>query len=137
MKTTSVLWQVSFTCRCVLQMADKSQTGSLEGDEFVLFYKMLTQREDVVRIFQDYSGDGQKLTLRDLEDFLREEQLETEAVQQRALELIERYEPSDTGTNHSRTAHEYQSEPHSTRVPIRTRSQRTFWELWHSHYFRL
>ncbi|XP_012684724.2 1-phosphatidylinositol 4,5-bisphosphate phosphodiesterase delta-4 [Clupea harengus] len=77
-------------------MADKSQTGSLEGDEFVLFYKMLTQREDVVRIFQDYSGDGQKLTLRDLEDFLREEQLETEAVQQRALELIERYEPSDT-----------------------------------------
>ncbi|XP_041937324.1 1-phosphatidylinositol 4,5-bisphosphate phosphodiesterase delta-4 [Alosa alosa] len=83
----------------LFKMADKSQSETLEDDEFVLFYKMLTQREDVLRIFQDYSGDGQKLTLRDLEDFLREEQLETDDVQQRALELIERYEPSDTAKN--------------------------------------
>lgn len=95
---------------CVtLQMADKSQSGTLEDDEFVLFYKMLTQREDVLRIFQDYSGDGQKLTLRDLEDFLRGEQLETNDVEQRALELIKRYEPSDAGTNQNHhTAQETQ-----------------------------
>uniref|UniRef100_A0A8C7KUN6 Phosphoinositide phospholipase C n=1 Tax=Oncorhynchus kisutch TaxID=8019 RepID=A0A8C7KUN6_ONCKI len=79
--------------------ADKSQTGTLEDDEFVLFYKMLTQREDVLRVFQDYSGDGQKLSLRDLEEFLRDEQLEeVDGVQQLAMELIQRYEPSDTGT---------------------------------------
>ncbi|KAG7258864.1 hypothetical protein CRUP_027468 [Coryphaenoides rupestris] len=60
-------------------------TGTLEDDEFVLFYKMLTQRDDVMRVFQAYSGDGQKLSLGDLEDFLREEQLEAE----------ELYEPSD------------------------------------------
>ncbi|XP_030627930.1 1-phosphatidylinositol 4,5-bisphosphate phosphodiesterase delta-4 [Chanos chanos] len=77
-------------------MADKSQSGTLEDDEFVLFYKMLTQRKDVLRIFQDYSSDGQKLTLRDLEDFLQEEQLHQERVQQYALKLIERYEPSET-----------------------------------------
>lgn len=78
-------------------MADKSQSGTLEDDEFVLFYKMLTQREDLLRVFQEYSTDGQKLSLRDLEDFLREEQLETEdnQQQQRAHELIEKYEPSD------------------------------------------
>ncbi|XP_071243600.1 1-phosphatidylinositol 4,5-bisphosphate phosphodiesterase delta-4-like [Salvelinus alpinus] len=77
--------------------ADRSQTGTLEDDEFVLFYKMLTQREDVLRVFQDYSGDGQKLSLRDLEEFLRDEQLEeVDGVQQLAMELIERYEPSDT-----------------------------------------
>ncbi|XP_067117080.1 1-phosphatidylinositol 4,5-bisphosphate phosphodiesterase delta-4 [Osmerus mordax] len=76
--------------------ADRSQTGTLEDDEFVLFYKMLTQREDVLRVFQDYSGDGQKLALQDLEDFLRDEQLEREEVRQHAMELIERYEPSDT-----------------------------------------
>lgn len=78
-------------------MADKSQSGTLEGDEFVLFYKMLTQREDLLRVFQEYSTDGQKLSLRDLEDFLREEQLETgdSQQQQRARELIEKYEPSD------------------------------------------
>ncbi|TRZ00779.1 hypothetical protein DNTS_034751 [Danionella cerebrum] len=77
-------------------MADKSQSGTLEDDEFVLFYKMLTQREDVLRVFQEFSADGQKLTLKDLKDFLQEEQLHEDRVQQYALELIERYEPSDT-----------------------------------------
>lgn len=78
-------------------MADKSQSGTLEDDEFVLFYKMLTQREDVLKVFQQFSADGQKLSLRDLEDFLRDEQLEGDEVQQQAKQLIERYEPSDTG----------------------------------------
>lgn len=70
----------------------------LEDDEFVLFYKMLTQREDVLRVFQEYSGDGQTLSQRDLEDFLREEQLEGGDIQQLAKQLTECYEPSDTGT---------------------------------------
>ncbi|KAG7215689.1 hypothetical protein INR49_022044, partial [Caranx melampygus] len=77
-------------------MADKSQSGTLEDDEFVLFYKMLTQREDVLRVFQEFSADGQKLSLSDLEDFLKEEQLEGGDTQQHAKQLIERYEPSDT-----------------------------------------
>lgn len=81
------------------QMADKSQSGTLEGDEFVLFYKMLTQREDVLRIFQEYSSDGQKLSQSDLEDFLGEEQLERGDIQQHAKQLIEHYEPSDAGTH--------------------------------------
>lgn len=79
-------------------MADKSQSGALEDDEFVLFYKMLTQREDVMRVFQEFSADGQKLSQADLEDFLKEEQLEGDDIQQHAKQLIERYEPSDTGT---------------------------------------
>ncbi|XP_026120679.1 1-phosphatidylinositol 4,5-bisphosphate phosphodiesterase delta-4-like isoform X1 [Carassius auratus] len=77
-------------------MADKSQSGTLEDDEFVMFYKMLTQREDILRVFQEYSADGQKLTLQDLKDFLQEEQLQKDGVQQYALKLIECYEPSDT-----------------------------------------
>lgn len=79
-------------------MADKSKSGTLEDDEFVLFYKMLTQREDVLRVFQEYSSDGQKLSQGDLEDFLREEQLEREDIREYAKQLIERYEPSDAGT---------------------------------------
>lgn len=78
-------------------MADKSQSGTLEDDEFVLFYKMLTQREDVLKVFQEYSTDGQKLSQSDLENFLRKEQLEGEDFQQQAKQLIERHEPSDTG----------------------------------------
>ncbi|XP_030604825.1 1-phosphatidylinositol 4,5-bisphosphate phosphodiesterase delta-4 isoform X1 [Archocentrus centrarchus] len=77
-------------------MADKSQSGTLEDDEFVIFYKMLTQREDILRVFQEYSADGQKLSQSDLEDFLREEQLEGDDVQLHAKQLIECYEPSDT-----------------------------------------
>lgn len=80
-------------------MADKSQTGALEGDEFVLFYKMLTQREDILNIFQEYSSDGQKLSQSDIEDFLRKEQLEDVDIQHHAQELIKYYEPSDTGTH--------------------------------------
>ena len=79
-------------------MADNSQSGTLEDDEFVLFYKMLTQREEVLRIFQSYSSDGQTLSLRDLEEFLRAGQLEQERVQEHAAELIQHYEPSDAGT---------------------------------------
>lgn len=82
----------------VTQMADKSQSGTLEDDEFVLFYKMLTQREDVLKVFQEYSADGQKLSQADLEDFLREEQFEGGDIQLHAKQLIEHYEPSDTGT---------------------------------------
>ncbi|KAJ8349663.1 hypothetical protein SKAU_G00247930 [Synaphobranchus kaupii] len=80
----------------LFRMADRSQSGTLEGDEFVQFYKMLTQRDDVLRLFQNYSSDGQKMTLCDLEEFLRGEQLEGNQSQQRALELIDCYEPSDT-----------------------------------------
>uniref|UniRef100_A0A8C5DTB1 Phosphoinositide phospholipase C n=1 Tax=Gouania willdenowi TaxID=441366 RepID=A0A8C5DTB1_GOUWI len=76
--------------------ADESQSGSLKDDEFVLFYKMLTQRDDVMRVFQEYSSDAQKLSQSDLEVFLREEQLEGDDVEPLAKQLIERYEPSDT-----------------------------------------
>ncbi|KAJ8255466.1 hypothetical protein COCON_G00193300 [Conger conger] len=71
-------------------------SGTLEDDEFVHFYKMLTQRDDVLRLFQTYSSDGQTMILRDLEEFLRGEQLEGDRSQQRSLELIDCYEPSDT-----------------------------------------
>ncbi|XP_068165237.1 1-phosphatidylinositol 4,5-bisphosphate phosphodiesterase delta-4 isoform X1 [Antennarius striatus] len=81
---------------CLFTKADKSQSGTLEDDEFVLFYKMLTQRDDVLKVFQEYSLDGQKLSQSDLEDFLREEQLEGGDIQQHAKTLIERYEPSET-----------------------------------------
>lgn len=79
-------------------MADKSESGSLEIEQFVQFYKMLTQRDEVWKVFQDYSADGEKLLLDELENFLRIEQQEGEQSSKHAPELIARYEPSDTGT---------------------------------------
>ncbi|XP_064574720.1 1-phosphatidylinositol 4,5-bisphosphate phosphodiesterase delta-4 isoform X3 [Zonotrichia leucophrys gambelii] len=80
----------------LFQDADKSESGTLEGEEFVLFYKALTQREEVQSLFQEYSEDGKKLTLLELTDFLREEQLEDEGTEELAMELIDKYEPSET-----------------------------------------
>lgn len=78
-------------------MADKSKSGSLEIEQFVHFYKMLTQRDEVWKVFQDYSGDGEKFLLDELEHFLRIEQQEGEQSSKHAVELIARYEPSDAG----------------------------------------
>ncbi|NXP58463.1 PLCD4 phosphodiesterase, partial [Chloropsis cyanopogon] len=80
----------------LFQDADKSESGTLEGEEFVLFYKALTQREEVLSLFQEFSEDGKKLTLLELVDFLREEQLENEGTEELAMELIDKYEPSET-----------------------------------------
>lgn len=79
------------------QMADKSESGSLEIEQFVQFYKMLTQRDEVWKVFQDYSGDGEKFMLDELENFLSVEQQEGAKSSQHAQELIDRYEPSDSG----------------------------------------
>ncbi|XP_077604736.1 1-phosphatidylinositol 4,5-bisphosphate phosphodiesterase delta-4 isoform X3 [Crocuta crocuta] len=81
----------------LFQAADESQSGTLEGEEFVEFYKALTKRPEVLEVFENFSADGQKLTLLEFVDFLREEQNEGERASDLALELIDRYEPSESG----------------------------------------
>ncbi|XP_039089116.1 1-phosphatidylinositol 4,5-bisphosphate phosphodiesterase delta-4 isoform X3 [Hyaena hyaena] len=81
----------------LFQAADESQSGALEGEEFVEFYKALTKRPEVLEVFENFSADGQKLTLLEFVDFLREEQNEGERASDLALELIDRYEPSESG----------------------------------------
>ncbi|CAL8240638.1 unnamed protein product [Merluccius merluccius] len=77
-------------------MADKSESSSLEIEEFVLFYKMLTQRDEVWKLFQDYASDGEKLSRSELESILRQEQHEGDGSAKLAQELIDHYEPSET-----------------------------------------
>ncbi|XP_047629474.1 1-phosphatidylinositol 4,5-bisphosphate phosphodiesterase delta-4 isoform X3 [Phacochoerus africanus] len=81
----------------LFQTADTSQSGTLEGEEFVEFYKSLTKRAEVQELFENFSSDGQKLTLLEFVDFLQEEQKEGERASDLALELIDRHEPSDSG----------------------------------------
>eukprot|EP00061_Rhincodon_typus_P005893 g25959.t1 len=83
--------------RILNDMADRSHSGTLEGDEFVLFYKALTQRDDIHRLFNEFSKDRKKLTLLEFVDFLKYEQLEqVENLETFAMDLIARYEPSET-----------------------------------------
>lgn len=81
----------------LFQTADTSQSDTLEGKEFIEFYKALTKRAEVQELFENFSADGQKLTLLEFVDFLREEQKEGDRASDLALELIDRYEPSDSG----------------------------------------
>ncbi|XP_059198678.1 1-phosphatidylinositol 4,5-bisphosphate phosphodiesterase delta-4 [Centropristis striata] len=80
----------------LFKMADKSESGFLEMEQFVDFYKMLTERKEVLKVFQDYSADGEKLLLDELKNFLSVEQQEGEQSSQHAQELIDRYEPSES-----------------------------------------
>lgn len=57
----------------------------------------MTQRPEVQELFEKFSSDGQKLTLLEFVDFLQEEQKEGERASDLALELIDRYEPSESG----------------------------------------
>ncbi|KAJ0070554.1 hypothetical protein NL108_015871, partial [Boleophthalmus pectinirostris] len=74
-------------------MSDKLERGYLDMEEFVLFYKLLTQRDEVWKVFQDFSADGERLLLDELQSFLRVEQQEAE---ERAKDMILLYEPSET-----------------------------------------
>ncbi|XP_036290461.1 1-phosphatidylinositol 4,5-bisphosphate phosphodiesterase delta-4 isoform X1 [Pipistrellus kuhlii] len=81
----------------LFQAADTSQSDTLEGEEFIEFYKALTKRIEVQELFGNFSADGQKLTLLEFVDFLQEEQKEGEHASDLALALIDRYEPSESG----------------------------------------
>lgn len=96
-KTLLLIGSVHSPLNPLLQRADASQSGTLEGEEFVEFYKSLTQRPEVQELFEKFSSDGQKLTLLEFVDFLQEEQKEGERASDLALELIDCYEPSDSG----------------------------------------
>ncbi|XP_006906781.1 1-phosphatidylinositol 4,5-bisphosphate phosphodiesterase delta-4 [Pteropus alecto] len=81
----------------LFQAADGSHSDTLEAKEFTEFYKALTKRPEVQELFENFSADGQKLTLLEFVDFLREEQKEGDHAPDLALELIDCYEPSDSG----------------------------------------
>lgn len=102
-------WTLFSDVEIFSQLADKSESGSLEDQEFVEFYKMLTKRTEVLDLFEDYSSNGQSLSQCDLEEFLREEQLEGEGSYKHALQLIDRYEPSDTGNDQPSTTIQHSS----------------------------
>ncbi|XP_036595446.1 1-phosphatidylinositol 4,5-bisphosphate phosphodiesterase delta-1 isoform X4 [Trichosurus vulpecula] len=81
--------------RKIFKECDKSRTESLEDDEIETFYRMLTQREEIDRLFEVISGSRETLSVDQLVTFLQKEQKEEEAGPQLALSLIQRYEPSE------------------------------------------
>ncbi|KFQ88954.1 1-phosphatidylinositol 4,5-bisphosphate phosphodiesterase delta-1, partial [Phoenicopterus ruber ruber] len=73
---------------------DKSKTEALEDDEIEEFYKILTERKEIDKIFQKYSNAEGLMSCQNLVRFLYEMQQEEDAVVA-APALIQRYEPNE------------------------------------------
>ncbi|XP_015272143.1 PREDICTED: 1-phosphatidylinositol 4,5-bisphosphate phosphodiesterase delta-1-like, partial [Gekko japonicus] len=82
--------------RQIFEQCDTSQTDTLEDDEIEVFYKLLTERQEIGRLFSRYSDAEQVMSVDNLVRFLREEQREEDAGPEMARSLIERYEPNET-----------------------------------------
>ncbi|XP_018122576.1 1-phosphatidylinositol 4,5-bisphosphate phosphodiesterase delta-1 isoform X1 [Xenopus laevis] len=78
----------------IFQECDKSRSGTLEGEEIEVFYKILTEREEIDVIFATYSDGGNLMSTENLLKFLKQEQRENVGAEY-AKSLIEKYEPSE------------------------------------------
>ncbi|KAE8595387.1 hypothetical protein XENTR_v10015718 [Xenopus tropicalis] len=78
----------------IFQHCDKSQSGTLEGEEIEEFYKILTEREEIDVIFATYADGGNFMSSDNLIRFLQQEQRESAGAEY-AKSLIDKYEPSE------------------------------------------
>ncbi|XP_074013030.1 1-phosphatidylinositol 4,5-bisphosphate phosphodiesterase delta-1 isoform X1 [Numenius arquata] len=78
----------------IFQHCDKSKTEALEDDEIEEFYKILTERKEIDKIFQKYSDEQGFMSCQNLVRFLYETQQEEDAVVA-APALIQKYEPNE------------------------------------------
>lgn len=79
----------------IFKECDKSNSGSLEGSEIKHFYDLLTHREEIDVIYSKYAQNQGQMSLRDLLNFLLNEQRE-QATAEEAYKLIEKYEVDET-----------------------------------------
>ncbi|XP_077365454.1 1-phosphatidylinositol 4,5-bisphosphate phosphodiesterase delta-1a isoform X2 [Festucalex cinctus] len=79
----------------IFKKCDESNSGYLEDMEIKTFYELLTQREEIDVIYGNYAQTDAQLSVRDLLNFLLNEQRENATVSD-ALRLIEKYEMDET-----------------------------------------
>ncbi|XP_061661324.1 1-phosphatidylinositol 4,5-bisphosphate phosphodiesterase delta-1a isoform X2 [Syngnathoides biaculeatus] len=79
----------------LFKKCDQSNSGYLEDSEIKTFYELLTHREEIDVIYGNYAETDGQLSVRDLLNFLLNEQRE-DATMSDALRLIEKYERNET-----------------------------------------
>ncbi|KAM4544418.1 1-phosphatidylinositol 4,5-bisphosphate phosphodiesterase delta-1a isoform 2-T2 [Fundulus diaphanus] len=79
----------------IFKKCDTSNSGTLEDLEIKQFYDLLTHREEVDVIYNNYAKTEGEMSTSDLLNFLLNEQRE-QATPASALKLIEKYEPDET-----------------------------------------
>lgn len=78
------------------KQCDESKCGYLDGKEIEHFYKILTTRQEIDVIFEEYAKTKDVISAEDLLNFLNKEQREAVGLNH-ALALIDKYEPDTSG----------------------------------------
>ncbi|XP_038047120.1 1-phosphatidylinositol 4,5-bisphosphate phosphodiesterase delta-4-like isoform X2 [Patiria miniata] len=73
----------------------KTVSNALDAEEFINFYRMVTRRPELVKVFQEYSGEDDYWTLEEFVEFMHEEMKRFQIKAPWCKEIIEKYEPSD------------------------------------------
>ncbi|XP_022111015.1 1-phosphatidylinositol 4,5-bisphosphate phosphodiesterase delta-4-like isoform X2 [Acanthaster planci] len=73
----------------------KTVTKALDAEEFISFYQMVTRRPELVKVFQEYSGEDDYWTLQEFVEFMHEEMKRLQVKPQWCKEIIQKYEPSE------------------------------------------
>ncbi|KAL4224544.1 phosphatidylinositol phospholipase C [Mactra antiquata] len=71
----------------------KGEKPTLDREEFVQFYNMLTERPEIEELYRKYAKDIGYMTASDLQMFLSQEQKENGVTMERCKEIIVVYEP--------------------------------------------
>uniref|UniRef100_A0A3Q2XTE8 Phosphoinositide phospholipase C n=1 Tax=Hippocampus comes TaxID=109280 RepID=A0A3Q2XTE8_HIPCM len=85
----------------LFRKCDRSESGYLEDSEIETFYELLTHREEIDVIYGNYARTEGQMSVRDLLDFLLNEQRES-ATASDALGLMEKYEMDKTAKQNKR-----------------------------------
>ncbi|XP_071792380.1 1-phosphatidylinositol 4,5-bisphosphate phosphodiesterase delta-4-like isoform X1 [Asterias amurensis] len=72
----------------------KTVTEALDADEFVNFYRLVTRRPELVKVFQEYSGEDDYWTVAEFVQFMHEEMKRLQVKPQWCKEIIDKYEPT-------------------------------------------
>uniref|UniRef100_X1YV20 Phosphoinositide phospholipase C n=1 Tax=Capitella teleta TaxID=283909 RepID=X1YV20_CAPTE len=79
------------TAKVVFQVCNDKGEDVLDMDEFMVFYNMLTKRDEIEQLFEEYNQEGQYWDVSELQDFLKKEQY-TQMSSDGCMALIEKHE---------------------------------------------
>ncbi|XP_053081877.1 1-phosphatidylinositol 4,5-bisphosphate phosphodiesterase zeta-1 isoform X5 [Acinonyx jubatus] len=97
-KTHKLLEKLDIQCnyvhvKSIFKDNDRLKQGRITIEEFRSIYRLIAHREEIVEIFNTYSGNQKFLVEKNLLQFLIQEQYILDMSQNIAFEIIQKYEP--------------------------------------------
>ncbi|CAD7672091.1 unnamed protein product [Nyctereutes procyonoides] len=97
-KTHRLLEKLDIPCnythvKSIFKDNDRLKQGRITIEEFRSIYRIIAHREEIVEIFNTYSGNQKFLFEKNLLEFLKQEQYALDMRKNIAFEIIQKYEP--------------------------------------------